>query len=408
MTGNFDWCWSIHRGAVPSWVRGICSSILLSVLMLGLLTGCGARSRTGNRAPSLPLRPIMVWISSDFAASIQTEGMPALAGRLRQAGVTHLALEVVDRNGSSSADRFGPVREAASKAGLATAAVLPAFVPRLPEDQLLLSQAGVWAEGTWQVRPLEPPRLSPVHEESIARLAEQLAGIGDPIVVLGGFGFESSEADISLEARRAYESWAAQSVRDWPAEVLGSGMPTLPWGPTDRGPLWNSWTYWRADLMRRHLIRLRSITAAKGQALAVLVDAPYSVHQRLGLNWAAGTVTAAEDYPWLPPAYTGTAAGHLADAIILGYWEPTLIRREQALERGYAWWASVEGSTVSAGRIIPDGVARWGAVVVDDGANWPLAVRSASRLNSGLLLIPTDGFLMDPASIELLGLALRQ
>jgi hypothetical protein len=381
--------------------------LLCALLSLLFLSSC-ARQAPPTVRPALPSRPVVVWIDAAWMhGELASPPRAELVLRsLADAGVTTVAFESLDWDGQPTSPQVTPLREQARKLGLATAAVVPCFTPKPDDPPSLLSHVATWDRGAWQVAPLTPPRLSPAVVENQERLLAHLATLPDPLVILSGFGFEDMAADVGPAARHSFESWSASSSRDWPSEVLASPPPRMPWGPEGRGPQWNSWTLWRADLLSKLMLRIRGALPATTN-LIVMADAPFQVHQRQGLNWAwPGSSTTAE-HPWLVPQYGATSVTHLIDGLALTYWEPGLVKREEAMVQGYAWWASMEGSGSAAAQLLPSTVRPWSTVLVRPDGDWTRSITAARGLGGGVLIAGLGGKLVSGADWARLGGALR-
>ncbi|MBI1292358.1 hypothetical protein GC173_14150 [bacterium] len=380
---------------------------LLILLTFVLLGGCAHREPPVVR-PALPQRPVAVWIDSDWMRSELADPAKAEATLrgLADAGVTIIGIETLDWNGAPTAAVADPIRDLAQRLGLRTAAIVPCFTPTPTDGRELLVHSAQWRSDRWEVTPLAPPRLSPVTDEARERLVAHVAALRDPLVILSGFGFEDMAADVGPAAQRSFESWSARAARDWPAEVLGAPPPRLPWGPEGRGPLWDSWTLWRADLLSRLLLRVRGALPPTANLL-VVVDAPYQVHQRQGVNWAPPTSAMLADYPWLPPQYLSTSVTHLVDGLVLAYWRPDLVKREEAMAQDYAWWASIEGSASAAAGFMPESVRSWALIVADERGDWARAISAGRRTGGGLLIVGLRGKLVGGADWERLRASLR-
>lgn len=364
--------------------------LLVCALLLCCLTACARREPAVVRA-TFPDRPVTVWIDSAWMRGELAEATQAalVMQELRDAGVTSVGFEAIDWQGASTESIRAPLRSIAESAGLEVAAILPCFTPRADDPPEALSQYARWTGDAWSVEAMVPSRLSPVHPIGQQRLLDQLAGLTESTVILAGFGFEDSTADVGPAARLEFERWSAFANRSWPDDVLGVAPTRLPWGPEGRGPRWEAWTTWRADVLSKLLFRVR--TSMPGNArLVLLVDAPFQVHQRMGVNWAAPTPQMLADHPWLPREYAATSVSHLLDAVALGFWAPELVRRTDAIESDHAWWASIEGSASASTRLVVPGTRLWTAVPVD-GDGWDKRIAAARSPGGGVLIIGLAG-----------------
>ncbi len=347
-------------------------------------------------------RPVILWVDAAGCprALASAEASLALAVAARQTGVTHLAIEARDARGRDSLDMYRHVRLAAEQTGLRLAVVLPLFVAGSDAPREAQSEAARWTGEGWAIDPMDgkggaPAMLSPAVPANRAREIEAIARIAaDPkvdILLITELGFRDPQADVSPAARRAFESWTGTTMRSWPEAVMGTAAPSFPYGPQGRGPLWNSWVWWRAALLRDFLAEIKGalVTSATQPppTLAIVVDAPYPAHQRAGLNWAAAGTSATADNPWLPMDYDATAAGHLADAVVLGFWEPGLATVADAEARGFAWWASVEGGGAAARRYRSEGTGLWAALDQDGTMSEDPALLVAARSLDGVLIL---------------------
>lgn len=388
----------------------------LLCLPLMLLAGCAAfaprEERLLLRGRDFSAAPVMLWC--DVAGSHSTLSNPeqarAFARRAKAAGATHLALEM-------PAD-WTALRLAAAESRLRLAAVLPLFQPDENSPPEAMIQKAFWTGERFEIRPLAtaglPNFLSPASAQARRANADALRELAaDPLIetiILSGLGFQDTLADLGPSARVAFESWTGITLRRWPEEVIGEKPTPLPIGPWTRGAYWDAWMLWRASVLKEHLIELYTAATLPGATerprLAVLVDAPYPAHQRMGLNWAAARSTATTDYRWLPEGYEAMAAGHLMDALVLGFWEPGLLTANDAEREGFAWWASVEGATAAAVRYRGDGTALIGAINSEgSGSQWASAARASLQRTGGVALLPASHFLANPGEWDLLRLA---
>jgi hypothetical protein len=400
---------------------------LIFLVAVGLWVGCASPRVDGvlrNRV--LPPFVVVLWVDWAVAGSLAD---PATAldfcQNAKGSGVTHLALEARTADGREALGPDGvhetveaSLRSAAAQVGLPLAVVLPCFLPdptSPPSDEPLKAR---WNGEGWDIQPLLPdslpPKASPASEKARShdlRLFTRLAE--DPafeLVLLSGFGFEDSHADVSPTARSAFEQWRGGAVRDWPGEVLGNPPPITAFGREDRGPLWDAWVAWRARVLRDQLVRMRSEIGDQQAPprLIAVVDAPYPAHQRQGLNWASPGTPAEVEHGWLAPDYgRRTAAGHLLDGVALLFWEPDLLNAPTAEAQGFAWWASLEGASALARRARrPDQSAPWFAVPMRPDSGWELGVRGARLMAGGVVLVGSSAFLAESGGWEKLRQAL--
>lgn len=403
---------------------------MLLALLLLLAGGCGRLSPspgTPARKRVLPPFPVVLWVDWQGTAPHLEDGDSArrLCLDARNAGVTHLALEARTASGQWAllpegefASRHAILKAAARDTGLSLAAVLPSFMAAGEAEPAGAPLRALWEEEGWKLVPFGEgfeSRTSPASATARARELQALRALRDDpaleFIILAGFGYEDALADFSPEARQGFERWRGGSVRDWPRSVLGDHPPSAPFGREGRGVHWDSWVTWRGELLRDLLVRMRAelSTDPTPPRLLALVDAPYPVHQRLGLNWASPGTPAEREHAWLPSAYgRQTASGHLLDAVILAHWHPGLLGTGQTEEQGFAWWASVEGSMALAhryrGREHP---APWLAVVLEENNGWEETVGRAPTLGGGLLLISASRFLENPGLWSTLAETLR-
>jgi hypothetical protein len=406
------------------------AALLLLLLLLASLGGCAR----GQRGPSvegdgaLTGKPVILWI--DWEGSARAFASPGEAGTFcqlaRAAGVTHLALEARDADGARALGPKGTrsaaeanLRAAAKGNGLRLAAVLPMFLasPDAPAESL--SCRAVYTGDRYEARtgvPGFPRRLSPAiaaNREGEVEAVRRLAGDGSfDVILLSGCGFEDSLADLGAAARKQYESWSGYVLRRWPEEVIGERPGPLPFGPQGHGPYWDNWMLWRASVLRDLVIRLREAAASRPSGtppqLALLVDAPYPAHQREGLNWAGPSADPITDFPWLPSEYAQGGAGHLVDAVALGFWAPGILSTEDAQRADMAWWASVDGASSAARRYVPAGTKRWGAVVVSRTSEWTPTMSRAAQLNDGVVVIGAGTLVAEPKLWESLAAAIKR
>ncbi len=384
---------------------------LLAAVTVACLTGCRTVAPLGPepaaRPPSLVDTPAVLWINEETLGP-QTND-PAMRQALyraaRVAGITHLAVEVQDGDGRTMVaprlEKYADAREA----GVFLAAVVSPWLapPDAPGEHL--RQSAIWTEDGYEVAPPTTDGVrwySPASDEArrraLALIREVLRDPGVDMLVLANAGFGDLASDAGAGARRDFAAWSGRSVRSWPADVFGTAPRLHPVGGEGAGPLWPAWTAWRAALLRTWLMRVREATllahpSGAPPGLVLLVDAPYTFHQREGFNWALPQADLAADFPWLPRDYGITASGHLVDAVALGFWEPRFTTAAEAEEAGYAWWASVEGSLAAARRVRPSG-SIWAAV--DLGAEgWDRAMERSLEDVGGVLLVNASSLVGD-------------
>lgn len=391
----------------------LCALLCLSLMLLAGCAALGPREeRVLIRGRDFSGAPVMLWC--DVAGSRESLSEPeqarAFARQAASAGVTHLALEMPDD--------WTELRLAAAESRLRLAAVLPLFRADDGAAGEPVVQKAFWTGEAFEIRPLSsaglPDFLSPASASARDANAEAVRAIAaDPLIetiILSGLGFQDTLADLGPRGRVAFESWTGITMRRWPEDVIGEKPTPLPIGPWTRGQYWDAWMLWRASVLKEHLIELYAAATLPGALerprLAVLVDAPYPAHQRMGLNWAAARSNATTDYRWLPEGYDAMAAGHLMDALVLGFWEPGLLTASDAEREGFAWWASVEGATAAALRYRGEGTTLLGAISADDGGTlWPSAARVSLQRTGGVVLLPASHFLANPEEWEMLRLA---
>ncbi|CAN5480298.1 hypothetical protein BH09SUM1_BH09SUM1_28830 [soil metagenome] len=404
-------------------------------LFLALLTtacGGGAKKSAAVKkgaplvAPQSPApvqQPIVVWIDRATTLAGFTNAVNArdFVRSAKAAGVTHLAVEEPVWNATASPSQTQGaewLQKGMQAEGIRQASVVPLFSTADVQDTSTLSHHAAWNGKKYIVAPQTPERFSPADRPTQLRELDRLKKIAsDPtvdVIVLAGLGFEDTNADVGPVARAAFESAVNSRVRRWPSDVLGGGT-TAPaaFGPDGRGPVWNAWMQWRADVLRRFLLQCGSAIASARSGepaeMIVLVDAPYPAHQRQGLNWSAPlNMTCMTDNAWLPPEYANTASGHLPDAVALGFWRPDLLRQRDAELAGVGWWGSVEGASVAGRRYLDTKTKLWGAVPVAADNGWAAAARADVKFNDGLLLISGREFVASPKNWELLRAALSE
>lgn len=388
--------------------------VLLWTLLLSFIAGCAmfGDKPADERVVPFAGEPAILWV--DWAGTrdrLAREGMAREFCRaVKAARFSHLGLEARGPAGLDIWADQETLRQCAAEEGLRLAAILPLFLAneQLPVEKL--SHAAVWDGERYNVVPLAPrgavPGLrTPALEENRERELQWIRGIveepGIDILILSGLGFGDSLADVGPAARDAFASWSGVSIRHWPAEVIGGGPGPLPYGSKGRGSLWAAWTSWRADVLQRFLVDVRTtLYESAGDSppkLAALVDAPYPMHQREGFNWAGPQANVSGDFGWLPRQYNAqTGAGHLVDAVILGFWEPGLATAGDAEREGYAWWASVRGAMALGQRYAAPGCRIWGAILIEDGAEWDRSALAIKEYGEGLVVLPGSAYLNDP------------
>lgn len=406
----------------------------LMTLVASLITSCGLLQRPSPapaaRHPGFELLhagPAVLWVDWARCGEPLRDEEQALAFALatREMGITHLGLETRGHDGESVLGSGHPhhqsllaVREAARAADLRLALIHPLFLAPGDTDSARLLHDTEWQDGGPAARLFRPAgedtpgvRLSPAlpanRELEMQALAEVLqADLDFDFLILVEGGFPSVESDVGPAARHAFELWSGLSFRQWPAEVLGTSPPPNPYMAEERGELWNAWLAWRAGLWREIISSLRrTVEDGPGPAppIALLVDAPYPMHLRQGINWASPARPVTEDFGWLPHGYETTGTGHLLDSVVLGFWEVGMQTREEASEAGFAWWVSMEGAVALAERYRRGGSAIWAAIPAGGEGNWADAARSALEETDGLVLISAGDFLETPALWEELG-----
>lgn len=335
------------------------------------------------------------WRGEGERAAADAAYAQAIVARAQATGATALGLETRSRDGGDVVTRWQPLVRAARAANLKVVAIHPAFIADSDTPPERLAWSARWAGEGWAVEPPSPGEaraLSPALEENRAEELSRLNALmrnGDwDALVLVNLGFPGLLADVSPAARAEWQSWSAFNARRWPEEVLGDQPSGMAWGPEQRGPYWQSWTLWRAMVLRDFMVRLQESRLAdpRRRPVLVLVDAPYAAHQRQGLNWVATNSRALQDHPWLGAGYTSTAAGHLVDGVVLGFWENGVLTAGDAERHGLAWWGSVEGATTAARSYLPTATATWGAVIAE-GSDWRETAERAREMNGGVLLI---------------------
>lgn len=424
-----------HRGVLTDTQsrHGGIHAILPCLLLLVILgSGCVGRLASQEesvRSRSLPRFPVILWV--DWAGSgaylASSDDAAANFCRLaRRAGVTHLALEARTVDGANALGTHGAyyemeerLRLAARDHGLKLAALVPSFLSKnIPDSERPVRSRWDDESGTWISLPLStdiPAKTSPAslaaRQEELRLFRDLLADHTLELILLSGFGFEDTQADLSPHARQQFEQWRGGAVRDWPQAVLGVEPPNLPFGREGRGPYWNSWVTWRARILRDLLVLMKGEMAGEEfpPHLVALVDAPYPSHQRLGLNWASPDTMAEVEHDWLPSDYgRRTASGHLLDAIGLIFWQLDLINATTAEREGFAWWASLEGAAAMARRYRrPNQSTPWFAIPVRPDTGWEAGVRGSVLLGGGVVLFPASAFLRSPSKWDGVSLSLR-
>jgi hypothetical protein len=311
------------------------------------------------------------------------------------------------------------VKRAAAAAGIKLAAAVPLFLAPPDADTVRLEYRARWNgeayELTRELAAGDAPSRYSIFDDAAQQ--QQLflidAVLQDPafsLIIISGLGFTDSLSDLGPTGRREFEGLVGVDLRSWPESIIGEKPTDTPFGPYGRGALWNAWTTWRAMVLHKFLLRIRERMALSPNSpmLAVLADSPYPAHQRQGLNWASAGSPALAENPWLPADYEMTAAGHLLDVLVLGFWQPGLLTSEQTEREGYAWWSSVEGATAAARRYRAPGSEQWAAVPVSPETPWATTARLAGELNDGLMLFSASNFLGDPEAWQLLSLSRPQ
>lgn len=396
--------------------------LLFAALFVSSCTSTGTPSRTRKGLSSA--LPVVIWI--DHAGCRDLEQSPDRAASffrlLARAGVTHAGFETRSHTGEDIIEEQQTLRLAASQAGLGEAAIVPLFIAGEADPKSWYSQEARWTGEQYEIqtiasRPAESPRrLSPAIAEVRAREIDHIqraaASPEVELVLLTGAGFGSETADLGPSARDAFAAWSAHAVKNWPQDVIGTHPPEIPFGPGRRGPYWDSWNRWRATVLRSFVadVDLSFVGSEHGSPrIAALVDAPYVAHQREGLNWAGPGPAPARDYDWLSPEYPSTAAGALLDAVVLGYWLPGIITAEDAENAGFAWWASMEGSTAGARQYLKDTSTEvWGAVSVESGTGWAQNVARGLETLDGIVIISASKLIEEPTTLQTLAAALRR
>ena len=390
--------------------------------LLSLLQGCAYFAGPGSDSrPSPGSRPVVLWV--DWAGTGERLRDPSLRNRFCQAarasGVTHLAIEARSQDGQEVFSNQQGLIAAAKSERLGVMAALPLFIASPDDPAEWTSREARWNGSQYELAPLYrregfPRLLSPACPEVVERelkAIEELASEPDvQTIILSGLGFGSVLADAGPCGRRAFEGWLGTTLKQWPGALTGASPPDFPYSPEGRGPLWDAWIAWRALVMKDFLLSARTAIAMAAPesppGLAGLADGPYQVHQRQGWNWAVPEAEIEQDHPWLPAEYSRTSSGHLVRAVALGFWEPGLLDQKKAESAGYAWWASVEGTMLTAKAALPDDSSMWGAVEISEDANWPAAIERIRRRGGGVIVLAASDLLDRPEGFQELRLAL--
>ncbi len=379
------------------------------VILLAFLTSSCQHSSTLSPTRQLhkTTKPICIVIDWPGYESLRSdpESLESFLKNSRKLNITHLLLEAKSSDGVWRLDQYTQLREVGEKMGIHMGATYPMFIPNSDkETEFPLQAHGAWKENGYTVRPgaeMKSKRLSVSSPMAFEQTKVEIEKIlDDPsieLVLLTGFGYTASTSDISPSAKTDFESWYGGALKDWPEAVLGAKPPAYPTDVSNRGPYWPFWVRWRAENTLNHAVAIRAqaVTHAVQPApiLGVLVDAPYVMHQREGLNWASARKPLGSNFPWLDPGYSSTAAGHLFDAIALGYWRPDIVSAEEAKESSFAWWGSIEGSSLMAQQVKTEQSSTWGVIPVQDDYPWERGLVAASRLNDGLVLLNLSSML---------------
>lgn len=342
-------------------------------------------------------REAMLWIGHDDL--METMDGPAgrrgvLAGIARR-GYTGVCIEAqgadgartfADRDGSRIlASVIGDARRARMKVWLAWKPT--AAYPGAPPE--LLQVAAVAGDTSSTLRLLRsdaledngPGELSPAHRDVLQQWLRDASAIGalEPdAVLLVDFGFEGPRADASPAAERAFAFHVRRSIRRWPEDVLAPGAA---------GSLVAAWQVWRALLLRNAVLAIKAaLKTSRGTSVPIvlLTSGPYRSAGERGLNWATARGLAESGAPE-DPKFSGTACGHLFDAIVVGTWLSAQTEAEAA-SMGYR-------PEFAAARMVMEapvsGVATW--TVLDARAMDPgeTAARLAGRqaLGEGVLVL---------------------
>ncbi len=372
------------------------------------LTACFGIGKSADPARrSLPTRPLVLWVdwagtSDAFRSASETNEFVATAKR---AGVTHLALEARDRSGrpalgAQSVYRLQErnLRSAAQQHGILLAAAIPVFHADEATAGELRSSSAIAGDSGWEL--VADDALSPVipgNRERELELIESIATSGDfDFLVLSQPGFAGLYSDLGPAAKRAFEAWTGRTMGRWPEVIIGEAAP-LSANREGKGALWDLWLIWRADVMLDFMLEVNGRLAADGMPPAIVaVEGPWPAHIRGGLNWALPQSKAGTDYGWLPRNYDRTAAGHLLPAVALGFWEPDLIFVKDAELEDFAWWSSMEGSSLLARRYRRTGEPVWGVVPLFSSTAPLSAIQAAGRLTDGVILLSASDFIEHP------------
>ncbi|MBX3727990.1 MAG: family 10 glycosylhydrolase [Candidatus Sumerlaeia bacterium] len=197
----------------------------------------------------------------------------------------------------------------------------------------------------------------------MALLREVAAYPGLDGICLDRCRWSGATADFSPAARAGFEAWLGHPVANWPEDILRwvreDATDDQPIGDEaertargvearfamERGPLWQRWIVWRAQVIHDLIIEARNVILGTNPDLvfANYTGAWYASYYGEGLNWASPRYNPADDYDWALPEYQQTAFAHLLDHLYHG-WYYTDVTEEQARANNRPAWASMEGT----------------------------------------------------------------
>ncbi|HZO89427.1 MAG TPA: alpha amylase family protein [Chthonomonadaceae bacterium] len=233
------------------------------------------------------------------------------------------------------------------------------------------------------VNPLHPDARR--HELDMVReLASNYAIDG---LVLDRCRYANINNDFSDRTRAAFERWLGHPVARWPEDVFAFS-PT-PGGKPIRGPLFNLWLEFRAQVIRDFVsdVAQTARSARPGIKLGTYVGSWYPNYYEVGVNW--GSDKTHLRYPWFTPNYPLTGYAEFFDWIATGCYYPTATReearREGASEKGTVEYAAelsnmavASGAFVYAGVYVPD--------YADDPERFLRALKSGGRQAQGWMI----------------------
>lgn len=401
-------------------------SFICFLLLSSSMMGCNSL----RNSPDIPTRaltinrisPVILWLDAASCSPVLSNPKNAndFFRNAAHVGVTHVALETRDHQGNDILDDQKDLMASAKKHNLGIVALVPLFVTPADTDPEKLAHVAHWTGETYEIQPLHqdstfPKMLSPADKsvrEQETQYILKVASLPEvECIILLNCGFGDLLSDLGPLARENFQNWSGFTCKNWPQDVIGNAPPSTPYAQGGRGPFWSNWILWRSIILRDFLLKLRgdleNSPIPPPPYLSVLVDAPYAVYQRQGLNWCKSGSPVETDMPWLPEGTDTSGCTHLIDSLALGFWEQDISSPEYAQLAGYAWWASLSGAITSARRYTENDVALWGTFEVKpDSLSWGSSAMEVRRLTNALLIFPASAFISQPKNWELLQLVL--